>query len=107
MANPYTKIYVQAVFAVKHQKALLKKEHRPEIFKYMSGVLDNRGHKSLAVNGYHDHVHLLFDFIWNMGGLATAIFSARDHFRARGFRLRNFLFCALPFFHLDQGKRGC
>ena len=62
MANTYTKIYIQAVFAVKNRHALLKKEHRPEIFKYMAGILNERGHKSLAVNGFHDHVHLLFDF---------------------------------------------
>jgi putative transposase len=62
MANACTKIYIQAVFAVKNRQALLSKKHRPEIFKYMAGILDNRGHKSLAVNGYHDHVHLLFDF---------------------------------------------
>ena len=62
MANTYTKIYIQAVFAVKNRQALLKKEHRPEIFKYMAGIINNRGHKALAVNGYDDHVHLLFNF---------------------------------------------
>lgn len=62
MANTYTKIYIQVVFAVKHRQALLQKEHRPKIFQYMAGILNQRGHKSLSVNGYHDHVHLLFDF---------------------------------------------
>jgi putative transposase len=62
MANTYTKIYIQVVFAVKYREALLKKEHRPEIFKYMAGIINNRGHKALAVNGYDDHVHLLFNF---------------------------------------------
>ena len=62
MANTYTKIHIQVVFAVKNRQALLAKEFRQEVFKFMAGIVNNRGHKSLAVNGYHDHVHLLFDF---------------------------------------------
>jgi len=34
---------------------------RPELFKYISGILTNIDQFSLAVNGYKDHVHLFFE----------------------------------------------
>ena len=62
MANTYRKIYLQVVFAVKNRNALMHEVWRHELFKYMSGIINNRGHYSLAVNGSFDHVHLFFDY---------------------------------------------
>lgn len=33
---------------------------RAEVFSYMSGILTNRKHKSIIINGMSDHVHILF-----------------------------------------------
>lgn len=30
------------------------------MYRYISGVIQNRGHKLLAINGMPDHVHILF-----------------------------------------------
>ena len=57
MANSYTQIYIQVVFAVKGRKNLLKKEWRYDVFKYISGIIENKKHKSIIVNGYTNHVH--------------------------------------------------
>lgn len=54
----YTQMYVQLVFAVKNRKALLTQEIRPQIFKYISGIVNEMGHKALIVNGVSDHVHI-------------------------------------------------
>jgi putative transposase len=54
----YTQLYIQLVFAVKYRDRLLKKEYRPEIFKYMSGIATNMKHKSIIINGVSDHVHV-------------------------------------------------
>ena len=62
MADTYLKIYLQVIFAVKNRNATLKKEWREEVYKYMAGILNERGNYSLAVNGIHDHVHLFFDY---------------------------------------------
>ncbi|MCP9756142.1 IS200/IS605 family transposase [Lacihabitans sp. CCS-44] len=62
MADTYRKVYLHVVFAVKNRKALLDKSWRNELFAYMAATLNKRGHFSLAVNGYHDHVHLFFDY---------------------------------------------
>ena len=62
MANPYKKVYLHIVFAVKHRHALLGKDWRDKVFAYIAGILNKRGHYSLAVNGYNDHVHIFFDY---------------------------------------------
>ena len=62
MANVYKKVYFHVVFAVKNRGVLLHKSWRSNLFAYMSGVLRQRGHFPLAVNGHLDHVHLLFDY---------------------------------------------
>ena len=61
MANTYTQLNIHAVFAVKGRKNLLTKEFRSDLFKYISGILNNTKQFSLAVNGYLDHVHLFFE----------------------------------------------
>ena len=56
----FTQIYIHLVFAVKYRQRLLTKEIRPEVFSYISGIITNRGHKSLIVNGLSDHIHILY-----------------------------------------------
>jgi len=55
----YTQFYHHLVFAVKYRERFLKKEIRPEIFSYISGIITNRGHKSIIINGVSDHIHIL------------------------------------------------
>ena len=62
MGNTYKKVYLHIVFAVKNKNALLDKAWRQDVFSYISGVINNKGHYSLAVNGYHDHIHILIDY---------------------------------------------
>ncbi|MHB2150670.1 IS200/IS605 family transposase [Caldithrix abyssi] len=57
MAGTYSKIYIQVIFAVKGRQNLLQKSWRDEVFKYMTGIIKNKGHKSIIVNGVSDHVH--------------------------------------------------
>ena len=59
MAGTYSKIYVQIVFAVKGRQNLLAKEWREEVFRYIAGIINNKGQKALIVNGVGDHVHVL------------------------------------------------
>jgi REP element-mobilizing transposase RayT len=61
MANTYTQLNTHVVFAVKGRDNILPSKIRPELFKYISGILTNSNQFSLAVNGYKDHVHLFFE----------------------------------------------
>jgi putative transposase len=58
MAGTYSQIYIQVVFAVQGRQNLLHKDWREEVFKYMAGIIKNKGHKPIIVNGVEDHVHL-------------------------------------------------
>jgi REP element-mobilizing transposase RayT len=59
MANTYTQIHIQIVFAVQNRASLINKDWKDELFKYISGIVQNNNHKLLAINGMPDHVHLL------------------------------------------------
>ncbi len=58
MANTYSKIYIQIVFAVKGRQNLIPKAHREELHKYISGIVDRRDQKLLSVFCMPDHTHL-------------------------------------------------
>jgi putative transposase len=60
MANTYTQLTIQVVFAVKYRERIIPKIHRPELFKYITGIITNKNHKLLAINGVSDHIHILF-----------------------------------------------
>jgi putative transposase len=61
MANTYTQLNMHAVFSVKGRGNFLPTKNRSEIFRYISGILNNLGQYSLAVNGYKDHIHIFFE----------------------------------------------
>jgi REP element-mobilizing transposase RayT len=61
MANTYTQMNVQAVFAVKGRENFLLANFRTNVFQYISGILKETGQYPLAVNGTHNHVHIFFE----------------------------------------------
>jgi REP element-mobilizing transposase RayT len=60
MANTYTQIHIQAVFAVQNLQSLISKAWKDELYKYITGIIQNYDHKVLQINGMPDHVHILF-----------------------------------------------
>ena len=60
MANVYSQISMQLVFAVKNREALIKDNFREDLHKYIGGILRNKNHKPLAINSMHDHIHIFF-----------------------------------------------
>jgi len=60
MAGTFTQVYIQVVFAVKNRSNLLQKPWCDDVFKYMAGIIKNKGQKPIIVNGVADHVHLFF-----------------------------------------------
>lgn len=59
MANTYYQIYIQAIFAVKHRKALIGKSWRGKCFAVIGQLINETGCKTVIVNGTEDHVHCL------------------------------------------------
>ena len=62
MANTYSQIHIQTVFAVQDRMSLIKNEWKDRLYLYMTAILQNKGHKMLAIGGVADHVHLFFGF---------------------------------------------
>jgi putative transposase len=60
MANTYTQIHLQAIFAVKKRTGLIQKEWKDELYKYITGIIQTHDHKLLAINGMPDHLHVFF-----------------------------------------------
>jgi putative transposase len=60
MANTYTQIHIQAVFPVRNRSSIILNSWKDELFKYMTGIIQNQGHKVLVMNGMPDHIHIFF-----------------------------------------------
>ena len=59
MANTYSQIYIQVVFAVQGRQNLIQKQNKEELHKFMTGIVREREQKLLAVHCMHDHTHIL------------------------------------------------
>ncbi len=59
MANTYTQILVQIVFAVKGRENIIAENHREEVEKYICGIIANKQSKCLAIYCNPDHCHVL------------------------------------------------
>ena len=58
MPNTYTQLYVQSVFTVQNRECLISSKWEDELYKYITGIVRNEGHKMLAVSGMPDHIHI-------------------------------------------------
>lgn len=59
MANTYTQIHLQFVFAVKYREALILPAWKERLYQYITGIIQHNEHKMLQINGMSDHIHLL------------------------------------------------
>jgi REP element-mobilizing transposase RayT len=57
MANTYTQIHIQYVFAVKYRAALIHDTWKNRLHAYMTGIFQSNGHKMLQINSMPDHIH--------------------------------------------------
>ncbi len=60
MADTFTKIYIQVVFATKHRAPLIQKSYSERLFKYIGGILKGHEQIPLVTNGVADHIHIFF-----------------------------------------------
>jgi len=59
MANTFSQIYIQTVFAVQNRLSLIGPEFKEDLYKYITGIVRNQGQKLISINGMPDHVHIL------------------------------------------------
>ena len=58
MANTFTQIYLHIVFAIQDRISFIKPEWKDELYKYITGITQNNGHKLIAINGTTNHLHI-------------------------------------------------
>jgi putative transposase len=59
MANTYSQIYIQVVFAVQGRRSLIPKQHKEELQRYITGIINRQEQKLLAIHCMPDHTHIL------------------------------------------------
>jgi REP element-mobilizing transposase RayT len=59
MANTYTQLYNHYVFAVQNRISLISPSWKNDLYRYMSGIIEQQGHKMYIINGMPDHVHIM------------------------------------------------
>jgi putative transposase len=57
--STYTQICYHIVFSTKDRRPTLKEDRRPDLFRYIWGILKNRQCHLYRINGVADHVHIL------------------------------------------------
>jgi len=62
MANTFTQIYLQFVFAVQDRVSLIQSDWKDELYKYITGIVQNNKHKLIAINGMPDHLHVFVGY---------------------------------------------
>ena len=59
MANTFSQIYIQTVFAVSGRLSLITSDFKEELHKYIAGVVRKQDQKLISINGMSDHLHIL------------------------------------------------
>ena len=62
MANTYTQIYLQLVFSPFKRENIIPQIHKEELQKYITGIIQARRHKLLAINIMPDHSHIFIGY---------------------------------------------
>ena len=62
MPNTYSKMYCQAVFAVKYRKAVIENSFKEKLYSVIGNLINETEAKVLLVNGHIDHIHCFFQF---------------------------------------------
>lgn len=62
MEKTYSQLYIHVVFSVQQRAPLINKRWRDRLFQYITAIVQNHGHKMLAIGGVEDHIHIFFNF---------------------------------------------
>ena len=82
MPDAYSQIYIHIVMVVKYRKAQISLIWEEELYKYITGIVQKKGHKMLSINGMPDHLHIFLNFNpeFELSGLVREIKKSSNHF---------------------------
>jgi putative transposase len=59
-AGSFNQLFIHLVFSPHLHSPIQSIAHQELVFKFLAGLINSMGSKSLAVNGMYDHVHIFF-----------------------------------------------
>ena len=62
VANTFTQIYLQFVFAVQDRNSLIRPNWKDELYKYITGIVKSNKHKLIAINGTSNNLHVFVGY---------------------------------------------
>jgi len=57
--STYTQILYQIVFGTRNREWVLKEKGREKLFRYISGIVENKNCHLYRINGVEDHIHII------------------------------------------------
>jgi putative transposase len=57
--STYTQIYIQTIFAVRGRDSQVNPLWEDRLYKCITGIVQNKAQKMLAINGMPNHIHFL------------------------------------------------
>lgn len=60
MANTYSQVYIQTVFAVKYRQAMINMAWKHQLCAVIGNLINETGCTNFIVNGVEDHIHCFF-----------------------------------------------
>lgn len=57
--STFSQIYIQIVFAVKGRESLIRQDWEERLYQYITGIVQKKEQKMLAIHGMPDHIHFL------------------------------------------------
>lgn len=55
-------MYAHLIFSPKGRQNLILPSFEESLFKYITGIVQNKGQKMIAINGMPDHIHIFIGF---------------------------------------------
>jgi len=92
MANTYTQIYIQVVFAVQGRQNLIRNDWKDALYKYITGIVKGQNQKLYIVNGIPNHIYILLslrpaialsDLVRNIKVNSSKFINERDWIRGK------------------------
>lgn len=62
MANTFIQMYAQIIFSPKGRENLILPAFEERLYQYITGIVQNKGQKMIAINDMPDHIHLFIGF---------------------------------------------
>ena len=62
MANTFSQMYAHLIFSPKGRQNLILPSFEESLFKYLTGIVQNKGQRMIAINGMPGHIHIFIGF---------------------------------------------